>query len=255
MPIAADKGATYGSDPVSSGPYMITSVDPATGVVLDRNPRWDPATDDVRTALPDRVVVRLGMSGLERDQALLAGSADVDISGTGIQPQTTARLSDEDGDDAALQDRLDDVTTGAVRLLAMPTDVAPMDVPACRQAVALVVDRAAVQDRLGGAGNAVRASQLWPRGLEGGPDEPDPRPDLDAARAALEECGQPDGFRTVLAVAGRAQQRRRGRTAWPTSWPRWASRCEIQTFDSRVVLLDRRGPPGQRDGQRASAWC
>ena len=200
VPIAADTGAAYGTDPVSSGPYAITSVDPTTGVVLERNPRWDPATDEVRTALPDRIVVRLGMSGLERDQALLAGSADVDISGTGIQPQTTARLSDEDGDDELLHDRLDDITTGALRLLAMPTDVAPMNVPACRQAVAAVVDRAAVQERLGGAGNAVRTSQLWPRGLEGGPDDPDPRPDLDAARAALEECGQPDGFSTVLAA-------------------------------------------------------
>ena len=74
------------------GPYAITSVDPATGILLDRNPQWDPATDDVRTALPDQVVVRTGLSGLERDQALLAGSADVDISGTGVQAATTARL-------------------------------------------------------------------------------------------------------------------------------------------------------------------
>ena len=145
MPIEADTGAGYGSDPVSSGPYAITSVDPATGILLDRNPQWDPATDDVRTALPDQVVVRTGLSGVERDQALLAGSADVDITGTGVQAATTARLAADE--DNPVRDRVDDVTTGAVRLLALPTDVAPMDNADCRAAVAAVIDRRAVQER------------------------------------------------------------------------------------------------------------
>jgi peptide/nickel transport system substrate-binding protein len=197
VPVEADSGAGYGQDPVSSGPYAVTSVDAETGIVLDRNPSWDPATDDVRTALPERVVVRTGMTGLERDQALLAGSADVDLSGTGAQPATAARMT---GEDDALRDRIDDVTTGAIRLLALPTTVAPMDNGSCRAAVAAVVNRFAVQEALGGAADAVRTSQLWPRGLPGGPDEPDPKPDLDVAHAALDECGHPEGFSTVLAV-------------------------------------------------------
>jgi peptide/nickel transport system substrate-binding protein len=204
VPIEHDvNGAEYGRDPVSSGPYAITTVDPYAGIVLDRNPQWSPATDQVRTALPDQVVVRTGMGGVERDQALLAGSADVDISGTGMQTAMAARRADDGADDGAddvLPQRLDAATTGIVRLLAMPTTVAPMDRPACRQAVAAVVDRAAVQDRLGGPADAVRTSQLWPAALRGAPDDPDPRPDVDAARAALEECGQPDGFSTVMAV-------------------------------------------------------
>jgi peptide/nickel transport system substrate-binding protein len=47
----------------------------------------------------------------------------------------------------------------------------------------------------------VRRSQLWPRGLPGGPEDRDPGADLDAARASLKACGRPDGFATVLAVA------------------------------------------------------
>ena len=199
VPVAADTGARYGADPLSSGPYMITSVDPEAGIVLERNPQWDPDTDDVRSALPDRVVVRTGLTGMERDQALLAGSADVDISGTGVQTPTSVRVTaDEEGE---LAGRADDVTTGAVRLLAMPTDVAPMDQPACRAAVAAAVDRRAVQEVLGGPTNALRTSRLWPQALSGGPDPEDAGPDLDAARAALAECGQPEGFATVLAVA------------------------------------------------------
>ena len=199
VPIEADKGATYGSDPVSSGPYAISSVDGETGVVLERNAEWDPATDEVRRALPDRVVVRTGLSGLERDQAILAGSADVDLSGSGVQPATTARLGGDEGEE--LRARVDETTSGAVRLLALPTNVAPMDNADCRAAVAAAIDRRALQELLGGAGDAVRSSQLWPRALSGGPEVPDPAADPDAARASLEACGRPDGFDTVLAVA------------------------------------------------------
>jgi peptide/nickel transport system substrate-binding protein len=199
VPIEADSAADYGKGPVSSGPYAITSVDPATGILLERNPEWDPATDDVRTALPDRVVVRTGLTGVERDQALLAGSADVDTTGTGVQPPTTARLDADE--EHPVRDRVDDTTTGALRLLALPTDVAPMNNADCRAAVAAAVDRSAVQERLGGAANAVRRSQLWPRGLGDGPQDTDPGPDLSAARKSLAACGLPDGFSTVLAVA------------------------------------------------------
>ncbi|MCF6508029.1 ABC transporter substrate-binding protein [Blastococcus sp. MG754426] len=198
VPAEADTRGEYGADPVSSGPYAVSSVDPETGILLERNPEWDPSTDEVRTALPDAVVVRTGLSGLARDQALLAGSADLDLSGTGVMPATTARLAGDGGEE--LLDRVDDVTTGAVRLLALPTDVVPMDDAGCRAAVAAAIDRRGIQEALGGAVDAVRSSTLWPRALAGGPDAGELEPDLDAARAALEECGRPDGFTTVLAV-------------------------------------------------------
>jgi peptide/nickel transport system substrate-binding protein len=198
VPIESDTGGNYGADPVSSGPYAITSVDSETGILLDRNQYWDPATDEVRTALPDRVVVRTGLTGLERDQALLAGSADIDLTGTGVQPATTSRLAAEE--DNPLRERVDELTTGTVRMLALPTDVAPMDNAACRTAVAAAIDRRGVQEALSQQGTAVRSSRLWPKALPDGPEEADPGPDPDAARAALAECGQPDGFSTVLAV-------------------------------------------------------
>jgi peptide/nickel transport system substrate-binding protein len=176
---------------------VITAEDPQTGIVLDRNPHWSRSTDSVRTALPDHVVVRTGLSGVERDQAVLAGSADVDLWGAGVQPATSARLADG----GSLADRVDDVTTGAVRLLALPTNVAPMDNASCRAAVAQALDRSGVQTALGGAGNAVRSSELWPRSLPGGPADKDPAADLSAARKSLAACGKPTGFSTTLAVA------------------------------------------------------
>ncbi|TKJ21858.1 ABC transporter substrate-binding protein [Blastococcus sp. CCUG 61487] len=197
VPVEADTRGDYGIDPVSSGPYAITSADTATGIRLDRNPAWDPATDDVRTALPDTVIVRSNLTGVERDQALLAGSADVDISGSGVQPLTVARLEAEDNED--LRDRVDELPTGALRLLALPAGVAPFDDPACRAAVAAAIDRAEVQEALGEA-TAMPTSRLWTRALGGGPEGDGSGRDLDAARAHLAECGAPDGFGTVLAV-------------------------------------------------------
>ena len=196
VPIDADTGGDYGRDPVSSGPYAVTTVDPQAGIRLTRNPHWDPATDEVRTALPEEVLVRTGLTAVARDQALLAGSADIDLSGAGISKATTSRLDDQD-----LAARIDDVTSGSIRFLALPTSVAPMDNADCRAAVAAVVDRAGVEEALRGSGNAVRTSQLWPRSLPGGPPDPDPAPDLAAAKESLAACGKPDGFSTVLAVA------------------------------------------------------
>ena len=257
----------YGVDPVSSGPYAITSVDVATGILLERNPEWDPATDDVRTALPDRVVVRTGLSGLERDQAVLAGSADIDLSGTGVQPATTARLAAEE--DNPLRERVDGLTNGAVRMLALPTDVAPMDNPACRAAVAAAVDRRGVQESSRRQANAVRSSRLWPRALPAARRTPTRAPDLDAARAALQECGQPDGFATVLVVPTR-RPTSRSRARWPASSPRSASRRRSAPGRRPRSMPATSGirrtwrptgsasssPPGRRTSRRPGrSWC
>ncbi|SCX57320.1 peptide/nickel transport system substrate-binding protein [Klenkia marina] len=196
VPVENDTGAAYGADPVSSGPYAITSVDALTGIVLDRNTAWSPDSDPVRTALPDQVVVRTGLTGLDRDQALLAGSADADLTGNGVQEATLNRFADDPG----LTDRVDDLATGSLRMLALPTTVGPMANPDCRAAVAAVVDRAAVQEELGGPDDALRRSVLWPSALPGGPEDTDAAADLDAARASLTSCGTPEGFAVTMAV-------------------------------------------------------
>ena len=172
---------------------MITSVDRHAGIMLVRNPQWDAATDDVRTALPDQVVVRTNLSGLERDQALLAGSP------TSTSPAAASRRRRPPGwtrrGTTPVRDRLDDLTTGTMRLLAMPADVAPMDDPACRAASTRWWTGARCSRRSAGRSTPSARRSCGPATCAGAPEETDPRPDLDAARAALEECGQPDGFR------------------------------------------------------------
>jgi peptide/nickel transport system substrate-binding protein len=200
VPQVADTGADYGEDPVSSGPYMITAVDEVLGITLERNPRWDRESDPVRTALPDRVEIRTGLTGPARDQRVIGGSADVDVMAAGVQPETLPRI-DADG---GLQARTDRTTSGTMRLLALPVSVPPMDNVHCRRAVASAIERAALVDALGGPQAVTAAHSLWPQSLPGflppASTASAGEPLLTEARAELAACGRPGGFTIRIAA-------------------------------------------------------
>ncbi|MDQ3732740.1 MAG: ABC transporter substrate-binding protein [Actinomycetota bacterium] len=202
VPAEADTGADYGLAPQSSGPYRVTSVDPVTGIVLERNPNWDQASDEVRTARPDRVEVRTGVASVERDQRILGGSADLDLGG-GVAPESLDRVLGDT--ETAL--RTDQIATGALQLLAMPATVAPFDNPACRLAVAAAVDVSAIQDALGGAALVQPPRGLWPRTLNGNMPEVSSAAPVDIAEVGrqLAACGLPGGFSTVIAAPNQAR--------------------------------------------------
>lgn len=197
VPAEADTGADYGQAPQSSGPYRITSVDPVTGIVLERNPDWDQSTDEVRTARPDRVEVHTGVASAERDQRILGGSADLDLGG-GIAPESLDRVLG----DPFVAARTDQVATGAMQLIAMPPTVAPFDNPACRLAVAAAVDVSAVQEALGGAILAQPPRGLWPSTIGGDLPADVAASGADVAEVGrqLSACGMPDGFSTIIAA-------------------------------------------------------
>lgn len=202
VPVESDTRADYGQAPMSSGPYRVASVDPVTGIVLERNPAWDPGTDAVRTARPDRVEVRTGLSSVERDQRVLGGSADLDLGG-GVAPESLERVLA----DPLVAPRTDQIATGALQLLAMPSSVAPFNNPPCRLAVAAAVDVSAIREALGGAAVAQPTRGLWPSTLTGGmPDAGAPTPvDVTEVRRQLAACGVPDGFSTTIAAPNQAR--------------------------------------------------
>jgi peptide/nickel transport system substrate-binding protein len=196
----ADTGARYGEKPLSSGPYQIASVADKGTITFVRNRYWSKATDPVRTALPDKVVLQTDVVPAERDRRVLAGVVDADVSGSGLQQDAATTVLA----DPALIARTDDPSTGTIRFVAMPTAVGPLGDVHCRRAVQYALDKAAVKDALGGPYAAALATTLWPRALPGYPaTAPYPvgvgnRGDLDAAKRELALCGQPDGFRTTL---------------------------------------------------------
>ena len=71
VPKNNDTWEEYGDDPVSSGPYVLDTYQPADdddkgSAVFVRNPHFDSKTDDVREAKPDKIVFNFG---IDRDYA------------------------------------------------------------------------------------------------------------------------------------------------------------------------------------------
>jgi peptide/nickel transport system substrate-binding protein len=61
VPKAKDTGVAYDDGPVSSGPYKITKFVKGTELILERNTHWDPKTDPIRHAYPDKIHVKFGI--------------------------------------------------------------------------------------------------------------------------------------------------------------------------------------------------
>jgi peptide/nickel transport system substrate-binding protein len=197
IPEGADLGhdTDYASYLVASGPYMIEGSarlnpsvppdeqQPADGyvppdlalgtpgsLVLVRNPSWDPATDGLRAAYPDRIEVTLG--GLDSEEIARrvdAADLDLDFGFGGSAFEQVARYRD----DPALEDRLFVHPNDAGFAVTMNLAVPPFDDVHVRRAVAYAIDKAALVEILtrpphlpiGHTGEV--ATHLAPDALEG----------------------------------------------------------------------------------------
>ncbi|GAA3456369.1 ABC transporter substrate-binding protein [Dactylosporangium matsuzakiense] len=203
LPKAKDTGSRYAQHPVSSGPYKFESYDEGKKLSLVRNDQWDPKTDPVRKALPDRVEVVYGTAVEEIDNQLLANEVDIDIAQTGVQPGTQPKilLNPE------TKKYADSPVTGFIRYVAISTKVPPFDNIHCRKAVQYALDKTAMQTARGGveAGGDI-ATNMLPPTIAGHDDADDVfntksgKPQIDKAKEELAACGKPNGFDTVLAT-------------------------------------------------------
>ncbi|MER7206029.1 ABC transporter substrate-binding protein [Streptosporangium sp. NPDC000239] len=74
VPKAKDTKEQYDKEPVSSGPYIIKSHVVDKTMDLERNPNWDPATDPIRGAYPDKWHLEFGFEALQVTDRLMADS-------------------------------------------------------------------------------------------------------------------------------------------------------------------------------------
>lgn len=205
----ADTGEKYANKPMSTGPYMMDSYEPGKSAVFVRNPNWDAATDPFRKALPDRIEIALGVQSDEIDNRLLAGTIDIDTGQVGVQQaaQTKIQL------DSALKANADNPVTGFIRYFSISTKVEPFDDIHCRKAVQYATDKVALQTARGGpeAGGDI-ATNMLPPNIAGHDPKLDPfntksgKPQIDKAKEELQLCGQPNGFKTVIAVRNRGKE-------------------------------------------------
>lgn len=205
-PVRQDKDtkAKYGLKPFSSGPYKFASYSPGKDLKLVRNTNWKQASDPVRKAYPDEITIKFFSDANQLDQRLLSGDLDLDLNQTGMSPQgRTTALKQHKAN-------LDNPVSGYVRYAVFPQSVAPFDKLECRKAVILGADHVSLQTARGGpiAGGDIGTNMLPPSvpGAEGQKYDPyklagdNKNGNVAEAKAALKACGQPNGFKTTIAV-------------------------------------------------------
>jgi peptide/nickel transport system substrate-binding protein len=91
-PVEYDKyvpaSAELAQHTISDGPYQVTSYSPTKSITFDRNPAWDAATDDVRKAYVDQIVVNETGKQEVILQQLQANTADADLMWDTFPPVT-----------------------------------------------------------------------------------------------------------------------------------------------------------------------
>jgi peptide/nickel transport system substrate-binding protein len=205
-PVRQDKDtkAKYQLHPFSSGPYKFESYNPGKDLTLVRNDQWKQASDPVRKAYPDKISIKIFSNANELDQRLLSGDLDLDLNQTGMSPQgRTTALKQHKAN-------LDNPVSGYIRYAVFPQSVKPFDNIHCRNAVIYGADHVSLQTARGGpvAGGDIGTNMLPPSvpGSEGQKYDPfelagaNKTGNVAKAKEELKACGQPNGFKTTIAV-------------------------------------------------------
>ncbi|MGI5194692.1 ABC transporter substrate-binding protein [Streptomyces sp. CA-288835] len=205
-PVRQDKDtkSKYGLKPFSSGPYKFQSYTPNKKLVLVRNENWKQASDPVRKAYPDKISLTLFTNANDMDQRLINGDYHLDVNQTGMSPQgRTTALKEHKGN-------LDNPVSGYIRYAVFPQTVKPFDNIHCRNAVIYGADHESLQTARGGpvAGGDIGTNMLPPSvpGSEGQKYDPfemagkNKKGNAAKAKEELKACGQPNGFKTTIAV-------------------------------------------------------
>lgn len=202
IPVPKDKdtGGKYQEDIVSSGPYKFDSYKAGDGFTLVRNDEWDADSDPIRTALPDRIEVKVNQNADDVDNRVLSGDLDVDITGAGVQPAAQGRILG----DKKLKSNADSAELARTWFSVLNRNVEPFDDINCRKAVLWAADKVGYQNAYGGPTGGDIATGLLPPLIPGAEKfdlyeaEKSPNGNEDKAKEALKECGEEDGFETNI---------------------------------------------------------
>ncbi len=258
VPQAKDDGAKYVQHIVSSGPYQFESYQEGRSATLVRNKNWDPKTDPIRTALPDRYEVKFKVNPVTVDNDLLADKVTGDIAGTGVQPQTQPKVLS-----GKYAKQTDNSYAGATSYIALNVNVKPFDNIHCRKAVQWGLDKQSVVDAIGGAPKGDVATTLLPPSVNGY-TKFDQYPstgnkgDVDKAKAELKQCGQPNGFSTTLTARSDRPAEVAQATAIQNSMKAIGIKVDIKQFPSGKYFSNFAGVPSyvheHKLGMMSMAW-
>ncbi|MEU5000468.1 ABC transporter substrate-binding protein [Streptomyces sp. NPDC021622] len=211
VPKAKDNGPRYDNRPFSSGPYKIQTYQRNKKIVLVRNPHWDPKTDAIRKAYPDKLVMVMGLRPNQIDDRMIAsqGADASTVPWYALRPESGVKVLPK----ADVRKRLLAESTNCTDMVQMHTGRAPFTDVKVRQAVQYALDRDAVTTSSGGPAFNDPSTAYMPATLFDG-KQPDTLKipvsgNADKAKQLLKEAGKPDGFSTKMTVSngdkGRAE--------------------------------------------------
>jgi peptide/nickel transport system substrate-binding protein len=259
VPAAKDTKDSYTSHPVASGPYKFQSYSAGKQLTLVRNPEWVKSTDTVRKALPDKIVITMGLDPVDIDKRIIANQADSDDYQTGLQQANAITVQR----DPTLQKRTVNPTGPFLRYLTVFQANKPFDNIHCRNAVALIVDRKAQQIARGGAsGGGAIATTMLPPGIQYQKDfnlfpAAGNTGNVDAAKAELAKCGKPKGFDTKVAYRTKGKEPQQA-TALQADLAKIGIKAQLVPFSSSLYFSAGIGVPAtvhkQGLGMAFAAW-
>jgi len=147
VPKAKDTNIKYDDRPFSSGPYKIESYVRDKSLVLVRNENWDPKTDPIRKAYPDKIVATFGLDAIVIDQRIQQDSGE-DQTAIQLDTQIQGENTDAFLNDATLKPRIVSGLDGFTRYLAInTTKVKDVNV---RKAIQLAINKETYRAARGG---------------------------------------------------------------------------------------------------------
>jgi peptide/nickel transport system substrate-binding protein len=170
-------------------------------ITLVRNPHWVQATDQLRTALPERIVWQLSQDVSVISQRLVADTGD-DRFAFGQSGVTAAQLAKVQGN-PSIKARLVTSQAGALVHLALNTQKDPLTDPAVRKAFQYAVDKRAFQFAVAGSAELAGdpATTLITPGIAGREAfdlyQAPPTGDPDTAKKLLAAAGHPTGLKNL----------------------------------------------------------
>ncbi|MEU1123249.1 ABC transporter substrate-binding protein [Streptomyces sp. NPDC005899] len=244
VPQKADKGAAYVQKMVSSGPYKFESYDESKGATLVRNTEWDPKTDPIRKALPDKIELKFNINPTTIDDHLLNDQITAGIEGTGLQSKTQPKVLAKSAEKA----KTDNPYAGVLQYMALNVNVKPFDNIECRKAVQYAVDKQSMVDAIGGAVKGDPATTVIPPTVAGYkkfdlyPTEGN-KGDVAKAKEHLTKCGQPKGFKTTLTARSDRPDEITAATQLQGSLKKIGITAEIKQFPANKYFTDFAGVP------------
>ncbi|MFB7129751.1 MULTISPECIES: ABC transporter substrate-binding protein [Streptomycetaceae] len=244
VPQAKDTGSEYVKKIVSSGSYKFESYEDGKQAVLVPNTNWDASTDPIRKQLADKIVLRMNIDQSTIDKDLLAGNAQVDLVGGGVDPQTQAQILQNQ----KLKASTDNAYGGRLVYMAINSKLAPFDNIECRKAVQYAVDKVSVQTALGGPIRGQIANTVLPPDIPGHQDfntyeTKDNKGDEAKAKEALKACGKEGGINTVLSARTERATEVAAATSIQAALKKVGINAEIQQYPQGKYLQDSAGSP------------